>query len=91
MKVVVTATNTTSTKVPLLPLLDDPEDYKLNKGNSITYKLSTPPTEANAPKYKRTVRVLEGTESVRQILKWRKDCDIVASGLAVTDLADKKH
>ena len=90
MKVVPPKSNTVSTKAALLPLMEDTEQYKLDKANSVSYELRTQPGDNNSPTYKYLIRVLEGTESIRQVLKWRKDVDKVTIGLNVNDFEAKK-
>ena len=90
MKVAPPKSNTVSTKAALLPSMEDSEQYKLNKSNSVSYELRTQPGDVNSPTYKYLIRVLEGTESIRQVLKWRKDVDKVTIGLNVNDFEAKK-
>ena len=72
-------------KKPLLPLTLDRDQSVLDKNNSITYELRTDPREAASAKYKLTVRVLEGNESVRAIINWKRDVERVLHGLNVTE------
>ena len=51
---------------PLLPLVQD--CTKLNKTNSITYKLHTDVADNSSPTYEHTVQVLEGTEDLQDVL-----------------------
>ena len=74
----------------LLPLIEDLELYKLDKTNSVSWELSTQPGTAGAPTYKYQVRVLTGTETARQMLRWRLDVIKVCTGLNVTTLATKR-
>ena len=91
MKVTVSKETTSKLAVSLLLLLieDHEECYKLDKTNSVSYDLRTVPADADSPKYKKQVRVLVGTESVRAMLKWRQDVDAVCDGLNVTTLETK--
>ena len=90
MKVVPPKSNTVSTKAALLPLMEDTEQYKLDKANSVSYELRTQPGDNNSPTCKYLIWVLEATESIRQVLKWRKDVDKVSIGLNVNDFEAKK-
>ena len=84
MKVVPPKEVTKVTSKILLPLEEDPEEMILTKSNSVGFDLSTNPGTGGAPVYKCLARVLEGTESPRQILKWRADVTKVCMGLNVT-------
>ena len=79
-------TNTKPTKM-LIPLVEDPSDYELDKNNSVSYNLRTIPPDDDSPTYKCVVRVLQGNESVRSIIKWKADAIKVAKGLNAVDLA----
>ena len=69
---------------PLLPLIDDDDEHKLTKENSVKYLLrSNPASDEN--KYTMLFRILEGTESVRQVLKWRHDAGKLCPGMNVGD------
>jgi hypothetical protein len=81
-------TNTKPSKM-LLPLVEDPSDYELDKNNSVSYNLRTIPADDDSPTYKCVVRVLAGNESVRSIIKWKADAIKVAKGLNAIDLASK--
>ena len=80
-----------SRKVDLIiPLADDKEHHKLTKENSLTWEPRTVPGDANSPTYKVQVRVLSGSESVRQMMRWWKDLEKLCTGLNATDLASMK-
>ena len=81
-------TNTKPSKM-LLPLVEDPSNYELNKNNSVSYNLRTIPPDDDSPTYKCVVRVLTGSESVRAIIKWKADAIKVAKGLNATALVSK--
>ena len=90
MKVVNYDTKERATKTPLLPLIEDPSHYVLDKNNSVKYSLRTVPADANCAKYVFQLRILIGTESPRTILKWRDDVNKVITGLNLTTLATMK-
>ena len=91
MKVVVPKETTTSSKKVLLPLLEDEEDlYKLDKTNSVYYNLRTVPADADSPTYKYQARILQGTEPIRAVLKWKLDAIKCCTGLNATTLATKQ-
>jgi hypothetical protein len=75
---------------PVLPLEEDEEAYRLDKTNSITWELSTQPGTANVAKYKYQVRILTGSESPRQLVRWRMDLSQVVAGLNLTTVATIK-
>ena len=74
----------------MFPLVEDDEEYKLNKNNSTSWELKTLPTVANSPTYKVMVRILEGNETPRQILRWRKDVLRICSGVNATTLQTRE-
>ena len=74
----------------LLPLLEDQDLYKLDKTNSVSWDLLSDPADGNSPKYRYQVRILQGNETVRQMIRWRLDVIKVTEGLATTTLATRK-
>ena len=70
----------------LLPLTEDLGLYQLDKTNSVTWELRTVPTDANSPKYKLQVRVLQGDEDPRQMVRWRLDVAKVITGLNISTI-----
>ncbi|MGK7310709.1 MAG: hypothetical protein ACN0LA_00580, partial [Candidatus Longimicrobiales bacterium M2_2A_002] len=76
-------------KTPLLPLVPDTDIDALTKDNSATYELRSNPADNNSPKYKTTVRVLYGSESVRVIINWKRDVYRILEGLNVNGIANK--
>ena len=83
MKVVPPKNESSTKKAPLLPLLPDALD-EMTLENSVSYMLRTVPADANSPQYKKYVRVLTGSESVRTKLRWAQDTQQVMTGLNVT-------
>jgi hypothetical protein len=75
---------------PVLPLEEDEEAYRLDKTNSITWELSTQPGTANAATYKYQVRILTGSKTPRQLVRWRMDLNQVVAGLNLTTVATIK-
>ena len=90
MKVAVPKDGNTKRAVNVLPLDEEPDVYKLDKTNSVSFVLRTVPTDANSPTYKYLVRVLQGDESPRQILRWYTDVEKVCTGLNATTLEAKR-
>ena len=88
MKVVNFKNDSTPTheKRVLLPLREDKTEFELDKHNSIRYDLRTVPTQDDSPKYQYQLRVIDGTESIRVILRWRQAVDKVTTGLNVERL-----
>ena len=75
---------------PLLPLTDEDDDYVLDKSNSVSWELSTQPGTADAATYKYQARILEGSETVRQLIRFRLSAGKVLKGLNVTTWAAAK-
>ena len=76
MKVATTKSNNDTrmrNKTPLLPLVHDESLDALNKHNSMTVELQSQPAEDDLPKYKVTVIILRGGETLRQMTRWRAD------------------
>ena len=66
-------------KQTLLPLVPEEEDAD---APTKTYTMDTDPGGANGgAKYKMSCRVLDGTESLRTMLNWKKQWDEVVQGL----------
>ena len=60
-------------KTPLLPLVHDESLDELNKHNSMTVELRSQPNKNNSPKYKVTILILKGGETLRQMMRWQTD------------------
>ena len=74
----------------LLSLEEDEGLYYLDKTNSVSWELYTVPGDTTSPKYKFQVRVLQGDETPRQMIRWRLDVLKVCTGLDVTTLTTRK-
>jgi hypothetical protein len=68
----------------LLPLTEDVGEFKLDKTSSVTFDLPTVSTDAVSPKYRYMVRILTGSKTVREILRWKTDVIKVCQGLNCT-------
>ena len=90
MKVVLPKYSGSSNKPPILSLVDDEETYVLTKANSVAWDLRSVPANADSSTYKQNVRVLQGDESIRQILRWRHDVETVFTGLNATTVATRR-
>ena len=77
-----------TSKKPLLPLVPEDDD-PLTKSNSTVFELMTNPTSANSSKYKITVRVLQGGESVRSVIDWAFSVSKVLIGLNATNFESR--
>ena len=77
-------------KTPLLPLVHDKYLDELNKHNSMTVELQSQPALADSPKYKVTILILKGGETLRQMLRWRADVIRVLRGLNATTLPQQR-
>lgn len=89
MKVVLPKTDESKgNKTVLLPLVPDPLE-SLTKENSVTFEVSTNPGVGGASKAKFTVRIVNGQESIRAIIKWKADVLRLLTGLEIgnTDAA----
>ena len=60
-------------KTPLLPLVHDESLDELDKHNSMTVELRSQPAENASPKYKVTILILKGGETLCEMLRWRVD------------------
>ena len=74
----------------ILPLKEDPELYRLDKTNSVSWELSSQPGVAGAATYKFQARVLQGDEDARQMVRWRLDVQKVCVGLHVSTYVTRK-
>jgi len=74
---------------PVLPLVDDEGDIPTSKENIRTFDLYSDPTDNTSAKYKSAIRVLQGTESLRTTIKWRKDAERIIAGMAIANAINK--
>ena len=74
----------------LLSLEEDDGLYYLDKTNSVSWELYTVPADHASAKYKFQVRILQGDETPRQMVRWRLDVTKVCVGLDVTTLETRK-
>ena len=76
---------------PLLPLIPD-HDKKSDawmKEHTLTFNLRTNPADAGSDKYKFTIQILDGSETLREALRFIKDIIFVAQGLGAADAGQK--
>ena len=77
------ATTTSTSKVALLPLVPD-EPEELSSTNSLKFTLRSIPGDNNSPQYLVYIRTLNGTEDVRTLITWFRECKRVLAGLNAT-------
>ena len=77
-------------KTPLLPLVHNESLDELDKHNSMTVELRSQPAENDSPKYKVTIIILKGGETLRQTMRWRADVVRVMTGLNATTLPQQQ-
>ncbi len=75
-------------KTPPLPLVPEETKEELTSENSATFQLRSTPTNPDSPKYKFAVRILKGTETPREMIKWFTATNKVIHGLNITGYAD---
>ena len=89
MKVNLPKDNGFQKKTPILTLVDDESSCRLTKANAVSFDLKVDPDEENSASFKTMVRVLEGNETVRQLLRWQQDVDKVLKGLNAKEVAEQ--
>ena len=78
-----------SSNKDLLPLVpEDPEE--LSTSNSLKFTLRSVPGDNDSPQYSVYIRTLMGTEDVRTLILWFRDCKRVLHGLNVNAFAEMK-
>ena len=76
-------------KKPLLPLVPE-ATMQLTKDNLVSMMIATDPAHMDTtPKYKLSVLVLRGGESVRTMLQWKRDVIKVLHGMAITTASNQ--
>ena len=89
MKVNLPKDNGFQKKTPILTLVDDESSYRLTKANAVSFDLKVDPDKETSASYKSMVRVLEGNETIRQLLRWRQEVDKVLAGLNAKEVAEQ--
>ena len=90
MKVVVSKDYDSGKPRSILPLVPaENEDPAAPKESLRTFELYSNPADNTSVKYKSTIRVLYGTESLRTTIKWRKDVTRIHIGMATPTAAAK--
>ena len=75
---------------PILPIIDEADDKNPPKTKIQSYDLLTDPDDKDSPKYRMTVRILDGTETLRATLLWRQNIPRVLEGLGMRELPLKQ-
>ena len=84
MKVALPTSNgDTKRKLHILSLVPDEEADALTKANSLTFDVPTITGDNDSPKYKLSIRVLQGTESARQVIQWKTTVATLLEGLNI--------
>ena len=91
MKVAVPKENVEKAKPkPLLSLIPTEEDEATpSKENLRTFDLLSDPADANSPKYKAMIRILNGNETLHTTIEWVKDVNRILEGLGINNNANK--
>jgi hypothetical protein len=83
MKVAVPNNNGGGTPRPTILPLKPTEEEDIPKHLLRNFDLRTVVNDANCPKHRVYIRVLDGTESARTTIKWRVDAEKIITGLAI--------
>ena len=54
---------------------------QLTSHNSVGFSLLSDPADNDSPKYKVTQRIINGSEDIRTLIEWMKDCTKILDGL----------
>ena len=88
MKVALPTSNgDTKRKLHILPLVPDEDADALTKANSLTFDVPTITGSNDSPKYKMSIRVLQGTETARQVVQWKTSVATLIQGLNITQFS----
>ena len=90
MKINVPKTGDFQKKTPILTLVDDTSTYSVNKANAVSFDLKVNPADAASSTYKQMFRILTGSETIRQILRWKSNVGTVFAGLNALDVAARR-
>ena len=89
MKINIPKDNGFQKKTPILTLIDDESSYHLTKANAVSFDLKVDPEKDDSATFKTMVRVLEGNETIHQLLRWQQDVDKVLAGLNAKEVAER--
>ena len=84
MKVVVPKDYDSGKPKSILPIIDE-EKEKVKKEDLRTFEVYSIPGDATSTKYKVSIAILHGTESVRHTIQWTKDLNQLMTGLNLTN------
>ena len=71
MKIGVQKDNGFPKKTAVLTLVDDESSCRLTKANAVSFDLKVDPEKDSSASFKTMVHVLEGNETICQLLRWR--------------------
>jgi len=85
------ANNDNRKEIPFLSLVPEEEsEEREDSSKYCSYKLMVAPkSTSNTNKYTFTMLKVDGTQSIRAILKWTRDIEVVFKGLDVEDAPEK--
>ena len=63
----------------ILPLV--PKEFKYLKSETATFKCRTSPREDTSPTYEIVVKIIDGSESLREVLTWTRQINTLVEGL----------
>lgn len=78
-----------SNKKPLLTLVPITALEELSKENSTTFSLHTDVADNDSPTYKVNVRILQGDEELRALLRWKRTVLQIIEGLGINAVGAK--
>ena len=76
------------TEKTLITLVLDPAEEEILSEHTTQFTLRSRPRDPDSAKYKVHCRILQGNETVRQLVMWRAQVQKVLHGLNLTDYAD---
>ena len=85
------ANNDSGKEIPFLSLIPEEQSSEEREDSTkyCSYKLLVAPGTTNTNKYTFTLLKVDGTQSIRAILKWTRDTPIVFKGLGINDAPTK--
>ena len=89
MKISVPKDNSFQKKTPILTLVDNELSHRLTKANAVSFDLKVDPKKDDSASFKTMVRVLEGNETICQLLRWQQDVAKVLTGLNAASVPEQ--
>ena len=87
MKINAPKTGDFQKKTPILTLVNNRSTHSVNRANAVSFDLKVNPAEADSSTYKQMFCILTGSETIRQILRWKSNVGTVFSGLNALNTA----